>query len=1012
MNRTHINALPQTIPEILDQYENSHDTALICREEEISYKSLIADARQIARALMERGVRKGDRVVIDMSRSSDYIRVHLGIVLAGGIQVTLHRGWPERQKSLVIEDCRPFMIVDDAAARELLAAVLRDADAPLPKLAGTDPSQIVFTSGSTGAPKGIVNCHRTIINCLYAGNDFGEEKLTSQFFAAHCKRVLIDQKLAFVILAAPLYMALLNGRTAVMATEEELETPAALAACIRRTGVDTLFGIYSLYSRYLSDPDFAAVLRDIRLLAIGGERMKPTQRDLFLDATPAALYSGYGSSETFFTMDSHPQRGETENRFTAVPGVDVHLLEEGGEAPAADGEIGEICICGSGAIGCYWNDPELDARKFVDHPRYGRMFRTGDLARREADGRYIILGRMDNMVKLRGQRIELDAIESKMEAVPGVRRAAVKIQGEGSDATLCGYYSGTVDEGSLRRALASELPYYMVPALLRELPELPLNANGKLNRLSLPVIRGVTGEYAPAQTETEKLLTGIFEQVLETDAPVGVDDSFFELGGDSIRGLSVAARLRESGYALHLEWLFASPTARALAPMLTPLEAEETAWAETLWFPALTDAEWEMAQTAASRDHIEAVYPVMLHAREYLSRGSLWMIDALLQVERNLDGKKMKEKLDALARSHVALRSVLVGAGTARPLQVVLKEASLSFFEANLSGLSEGEGISRRREDYLRNLCLLNIQKEFDASREVPFRLGLIHMSEKTTILYCRDSHILLDQRGLSLVLRELLEDAPIVPDAAAFNRRVHRLSVQDAAPALAYWKRMAGEPEGFTRLPTGNGREGIVHDVMTSGQESLKAAIAFCARRGVTMSALLHLSAGETLMELLNLPQVSFASTTAGRDGSCAQLVGMFISHFPILIHRGETLEAVQEQLLKGIQYGNMETENLPRQLGLPGMTRAFKMNVENAGVIPGEDCLTQLMQRDPGLAAAESASSGAPSGINGELTLMMYLDHQIRLDFSYSPSVIDRGFVKRFGAALLTGIRQMTEG
>lgn len=1012
MNQSTMNAQSQSIPDILEMYENSQDTALICRDEAISYKSLIADARQIARALMERGVRKGDRVIIDMSRSSDYIRTHLGVVFAGGIQVTLYRGWPERQKALVIEDCKPSMIVDDVAARDLLAATLKDEDAPLPKLAGTDPSQIVFTSGSTGAPKGIVNCHQTIINCLYAGNDSGEEKLTSQFFAAHCKRVLIDQQLAFVILAAPLYMALLNGRTAVMATEEELETPAALATCIRRTGVDTLFGIYSLYSRYLNDPDFAAALKDIRLLAIGGERMKPVQRDLFLDATPAALYSGYGSSETFFTMDSHPQRGETANHFAAVPGVDVHLLEEGGNASVADGEIGEICICGSGAIGCYWNDPKLNAQKFVNHPRYGRMFRTGDLARREANGRYIILGRVDNMVKLRGQRIELDAVESRMEAVPGIRRAAVKIQGEGADATLCGYYSGTVDQGHLRRALASELPYYMVPALLRELPELPLNANGKLDRLSLPVIEGVSGQYVPPQTETEKLLTGIFAQVLETDAPVGIDDSFFELGGDSICGMTVAARLRECGYALHLEWLFASPTVRTLAPMLVPLEEVERDQAETFWSPALTDAEWEMAEAAASRDHIEAVYPVMLHAREYLSRGSLWMIDALLKVDRNLSGKRMKEKLKALTKNHVALRSVLVGAGTGRPLQVVLKEASLSFFEADLSGLSEGEGISQRQEDYLRNLCLLKIEKELDPSREVPFFLGLIHVSEKSTILYCRYSHILLDQRGLSLVLRELLEDTPVTPDAAAFNRWVHRLSVKDSGPALTYWQSMAGGQEGFTRLPAGKGQEGIVHDVMMSSREGLKAALAFCARRKVTMSALLHLSAGETLMELLHLPQVSFASTSSGRDGSCAQLAGMFISHFPVLVHRGDTLDAVQEQLLKGIQYGNMETEDLPRQLGLSGMARAFKMNIENAGLIPGEDCLTQLMQRDSGLAAAESAASGAPSGINGELTLMIYLQDQIRLDFSYSPSVVDRGFVKRFGAALLTRIRLMTEG
>ncbi|MBR1633674.1 MAG: AMP-binding protein [Lachnospiraceae bacterium] len=1000
---------PQTIPDILERYENSRDIALICRDEEISYQKLIADARHIARALMERGVKKGDRVVINMSRSADYIRTHLGVVLCGGIQVTLYRGWPDHQQSLVIEDTAPSMIVDDAKAKELLAAPLKDTAVPLPKLAGTDPSQIVFTSGSTGAPKGIVNCHQTIINCLYAGDGEEEEKLTSQYFAAHCSRVLIDQQLAFVILAAPLYMALLNGRTAVMATEEEMQTPDALAACIRRTGVDTLFGIYSLYSRYLNDPAFAAALKDIKLLAIGGERMKPAQRDRFLDATDAALYSGYGSSETFFTMDSHPRRGETQNHFEAVDGVDVHLLKEGSDNPVMDGEIGEICICGSGAIGCYWNDHALNAQKFVRHPRYGRMFRTGDLARREADGRFIILGRMDNMAKLRGQRIELGAIESEMEAFPGIQRAAAKIQGEGADAVLCGYYSGTVDVGSLRRALATKLPYYMVPALLRELPQLPLGANGKLDRLALPAIEGRTGQYVPAKTETEKLLTGIFAEALGTDTPIGMDDSFFELGGDSIRGLTVAARLLEYGYTLRLEWLFAAPTARMLAPMLEPLKEE--AADETLWIPALTDAEWKRAESAAGRDNIEAIYPVMFHAREYMSRGSLWMIDALLRVDRNISGEKTKKRLEALVKSHVALRSLLVGTGTNRPLQVVLKEATLSFFETDLKDLSEGGELSQRQEDYLRNLCLLHIEKEFDASREVPFCLGIIHVSKESTVIYCRYSHILLDQRGLSLVLQELFSDAPVASDQAAYNRRIHGLYEKDATPAREYWEQMAGEQTGFMRLPAGNGQGGIVHDILTTGQEGLKQALAFCARRKVTMSALLHLAAGETLMELLELPEVSFASTTLGRDGSSSQLAGMFINHFPVRIHRGETLEAVQDQLIKGVLYGNLETEDLPQQLALSGMARAFKMNVENAGDIIGEDILTYLMQKYPELAAQESAASGAPSGIDGELTLMVYLDRQIRMDFSYSPAVVDRGFVKRFGAALLTRLRQMTE-
>ncbi|MBO4299230.1 MAG: AMP-binding protein, partial [Clostridia bacterium] len=901
-------------------------------------------------------------------------------------------------------------VVDDALARTLRAEPL-GAEAlacPLPELSGGDPFRIVYTSGSTGTPKGVVNSHALPIGTLSGYVEPEACPPLVQRLLANCDRLLMDAELAFSVADAQLFLALLNGKTLVLATDDEIETPKALAACMRRKGVDAIYGVFSRYYRYLDEPEFASAISELKLIVLTGEKAEPKVLSALRAATRASVYVNYGSSEALGTLGFFCQK-ETEILYDAFTGnTPVYLLKKNGMADATPGEAGEICIGGpAGQYGGYWNDAAMTAKKYVDHPRYGRLLRTGDAARREPDGRFAILGRMDDMVKLRGQRIELGAIEAAMEAFPGIRRAVAKIQGEGPSTALCGYYCGAVDQGALRRALADVLPYYMVPALLRELKEMPLNANGKLDRHALPKIETVAGAYAPARTEAEKLLCEAIGRVLALDGPVGIDDSFFELGGDSIRGMAVSGLLREHGYEMKLEWLFAAPTVRALAPMLMPVEAQPDA---ERWTMRLTDAEWKDIDRAVGRENVEAVYPVLFHAREYLRRGCLWMLPTIRVIHRHIPAGELRARLYEMQRCHTALRSVFVGSGTARPLQIVLKEARIAFFQADLRGLSTSDAspMSLRQEAYLRTLIALQRQATPDASREVPFTLGATRMAEETTVIFCFYSHLLLDAAGIARVMEELLGEAPIRPDRDVFHRQMLRLLTADRAPALAYWAKQTDGAEGFTRLPAGNGPAPFIHDEAASTPELLQKARAFCARRKVTLSALLHLAAGETLMDLMNLPQVSFASVTSGRDADSARLAGMFVNHFPMLIRRGETLEAVQEQLLSGERYGVLETEALLPRLGLPGMTGAFKLNVENAGAAADGNYMPRLMRGDTRFAALESAQAGPPAGIDGELTLMVFPGRQIILDFYYSPAFIDRAFVKRFASSLLARLRR----
>jgi acyl-coenzyme A synthetase/AMP-(fatty) acid ligase/acyl carrier protein len=593
MKVTNLQHFPRSIPEALLRFENSDKTAIICGNEKISYKELIADAKKVAYTLIARGVKKGDRIIIEMPRSIDYIRIYLGIIFAGGVEVTIHTGWPEQQRKHVISDCSPVLIVNDKTANELLSAQLskEELNQSLPDINKNDPFQIVYTSGSTGIPKGAVKCHQIPVDIYLGNNDFGKCDPTLLYFIKNCSCMLLDANLAFAVTTIQIFFALMNEKTLSIATDEEIKTPKGLADCIKKSKADAMFGVPSHYYQYMEEPEFAESLNKIKLIALIGELPIPKILNAILDKSDASLHYSYGNSETSIICSNPYRKGNDILYNPPFNGNPVYVLDDKYVNQVSSDSVGEICIGGFlGQHGRYWNDPELTAKKYIDHPRFGRILLTGDRALIKSSGQFMVLGRSDGMAKLHGQRIELGAIEKVMEDFPGVRRAVAKIQGEGSEAVLCGFYSGSVDEGSLRRALSESLPYYMVPTLLRELPELPLNINGKINRQALPLIQYKTGQYAPPKTEMEKVLCEIFAKVLKLQKPVGIDDNFFELGGDSICGMAVSALLKEHGFEMKMEWLFAVPTVRTLASMLLPSKTEEDT-NKMLWSTELTDTE-------------------------------------------------------------------------------------------------------------------------------------------------------------------------------------------------------------------------------------------------------------------------------------------------------------------------------------------------------------------------------------------------------------------------------------
>ena len=485
MDITRMQNEAQTIPQLLEKYRESEALAVICGDEAVSYRQLISDARKIASGLWNRGVRKGDRVVLAMSRSADYVRAWLGVLCAGAVQVTFHEGWPAAMKESAIQECRPVLTLDDASVRALLASQERqDGALSSVGLRGEDPFQIVYTSGSTGTPKGVINCHLTAVSRTSAS--WGDP--LPLCFSRHCDRLLLDCSPGFVLSSFCLCLCLLNEKTVVLARREELRTPQTIAECSRKNHVDTLHISPSRFLMYREDPAFAGLLRDMKLVLTGSEAISERTARLLKAAAGGETVFIYGASELFgpalFRFGSAYRSGEVT--FSAPPSCECVLVLNEAHQPSGPGEEGELCFGGiPGRLGGYFGTQASPA--FMEHPDLGRLYRTGDLAIKQADGRFCLLGRRDSMVKLFGMRIEPAAVERAIMEYPGVRQAAVKVRGEGNEARLWAWYSAdeTVEASRLRRHLSRCLPAYMVPAFFVRMDELPINQNGKLDRRAL-----------------------------------------------------------------------------------------------------------------------------------------------------------------------------------------------------------------------------------------------------------------------------------------------------------------------------------------------------------------------------------------------------------------------------------------------------------------------------------------------------------------------------------------------
>ncbi|OLF14372.1 hypothetical protein BLA60_04390 [Actinophytocola xinjiangensis] len=558
-------------------------TALVCGDDVLTYRALDARTDRFAAALRASGARPGDRVAVCLARSTDLVCVLVAVLKAGGVYVPMDPANPTARLRYLVEDAAPRLVVtdrDDFPA----ARVLRPADLDTghgapgdPGTTGDSPAYVIHTSGSTGRPKGVVVAHRNVL-ALLAGT-------TGDFALTVTDTWTMFHSSAFDFSVWEMWGALLTGARLVVVPYWVSRSPGEFHRLLAVERVTVLCQTPSAFAQLLHADRRGEAELSVRLLIFGGEPLDTRILLDWFDRHPeehCRVVNMYGITETTVhvtaqTLTRRSAAAGTRSVGRPLPGWTVSLRDEHG-APVPDGATGEIHVGGAGVALGYLDRPELTAARFLTGQDGDRVYRSGDAGRFLPDGRLEHLGRLDGQVKIRGYRIELDEIRNVLLEDPDVTAAAVVVGGRpGDPATarldayvVCRDRSDENPTSALLDRAARVLPDYMVPATVTAVPVLPLTVNGKLDRDALPAPH--LGLPAEPSAEPAGALTTALREVWQTvlGVPVGLDDVFFRLGGNSIAAARVRTLMLERGLPdLSLRQLYRAPTVRTLAASLS-----------------------------------------------------------------------------------------------------------------------------------------------------------------------------------------------------------------------------------------------------------------------------------------------------------------------------------------------------------------------------------------------------------------------------------------------------------
>ncbi|WP_407416359.1 amino acid adenylation domain-containing protein [Methanobrevibacter sp.] len=569
---------------------NGEKVILTASDGEFTYNDLNEKANRIAHGLIKRGVGIEDKVMLILKRDSSVFATIFGILKAGACFIPVDSDYPsDRIEHVLIDSESKFIIIDDivdiknidlsAYSDKLLhiSELLEEEDIsnPVVDVTGDNLAYIIYTSGSTGLPKGVMLEHGNVANLVYPHPDnlYTYEMVTN--LEKENYKFLSTTTIAFDVFEQEIMGSLLNGIPVAFADDNEYKDPIATLDLIKRTGANVYVSTPSRLLQYMEIESFRQAMCDFKAFLIAGEAFPPRLFDMLSQNSNGKIYNLYGPTETTVYCNGLL----LENSQIRVGKPLLNVYEEIMDAdfnPLPPNVIGELCIAGKGVSRAYLNSPEKNAESYMEINGI-RFYRSGDLAKITEDDEYVIIGRMDNQIKLRGLRIEIGEIETAIKEFEGIEHLAVVVKKIKNNDHLCAYFTVydefktdeegySIDIAALKEYLNSKLTYYMVPTVYMELDEMPQTLNGKTDLKNLPEPVLIT-EYVAPENDIEAFFADTFAEVLSLDK-VGVTDNFFEMGGTSLLVTKITLAALNRNFNISYGDIFDNPTPRKIAEFI------------------------------------------------------------------------------------------------------------------------------------------------------------------------------------------------------------------------------------------------------------------------------------------------------------------------------------------------------------------------------------------------------------------------------------------------------------
>lgn len=795
--------------------------ALIAGSERLTYRQMAQRVERLSARLAAFDLRKEELIGVHASRTADAVISMLAILQAGAAYLPIDPAWPAERVAFVARDVGLRAIVAPHEAHDAYAHLADHVltpddpgDQPVsqPAMLQATPESlayVIYTSGSTGNPKGVMIEHGAAVNTLL--------DINRRFDVGPHDRVFALSSFTFDLSVYDLFGIWAAGGTVVLPDDDLVRDPMHWVELIEREQV-TVWNSVPALMQLLVNCAGERELLSLRLVLLSGDwiplslppqakRLLPHARLISLGgATEGSVWS------IFHPIESIDPAWKSIPYGRALANQHFHVLDDRLE-PCPVGAVGELYIGGAGVARGYLNRPELNHERFLADP-FGlqssrTLYRTGDLGRYWPDGTIEFLGRADNQAKLNGYRIELGEIEAKLSSHVGVRQAVAAVRRDDGGSSLLAFVvcddSGSFDLAALRSHLERHLPAYMVPARIMAVDDLPLSANGKVDRRALMLhVASAPVAQAPDRpwTQVEELLGGLWRAFFHIER-VSLSDSFLQLGADSLRAAEMVVRIQRSlGVQIPLSLLLtAGATLQGVAGQIE----SQIRNGAPLTLPA------PQAGSAAGPAPLSYPQQQMWLVEQLVGGTPAYNVPLAFELRGSLDKGALKQAMTAIVERHAIFRTRFVSGADGQPCQQVETSVAVDWRYEDLRELPLESRFTRAEQRLRDEAC-----RTFDLAQDVLLRGLLLTLDDDRHQLLLTMHHITCDGASLGLLFRELSELYAAISTGRQPKLAPLRLSCVDYArwqreswtpealsPALDYWRSILSTPWPALDLPT-----------------------------------------------------------------------------------------------------------------------------------------------------------------------------------------------------------------